>query len=148
MKSNGKFILLLLEHTLEMASQILGLGVRIVTRSGEKTTKTLTEGRINDQSCLFLSINYHSPFFRQNSRRSLLSTSDKEHKILCVFDKIKLPCYFEYVNFIYQYQENLHPKNLHPSNSPLVNLPWKTPTQKILTWNIPTHVFQYSQLHF
>ena len=64
MKSNGKFILLLLEHTLEMASQILGLGVRIVTRSSEKTTKTLTEGRINDQSCLFLSINYHSRFVK------------------------------------------------------------------------------------
>ena len=45
MKSNGKFVLLLLEHTLEMASQILGLGVRIVTRSGEKTTKSFDRGK-------------------------------------------------------------------------------------------------------
>ena len=40
-------------------------------------------------------------------------------------------------------------KNSHPENSHSSNSPWKIPTvkisaQKIPTWNIPAHVFKYS----
>ena len=37
-------------------------------------------------------------------------------------------------------RENSHLENSQPSNSPLENSPRKIPTQKILIWNIPTHI--------
>ena len=47
------------------------------------------------------------------------------------------------------FTENELKKNSHPGNSHSSNSPWKIPTekisaQKIPTWNIPAHVFKYS----
>ena len=46
------------------------------------------------------------------------------------------------------YQENSHQENSVPKNFPQSNslwwiLPWKIPTQKIPSWNIPIHVSKY-----